>query len=152
MCAGGRGQGQAGDALAWLHELVIATDELRHRLGLLFEGGPLTHLRGSKGMSYEQNVPLNRRLQIIEFVSDAFEALSDAGRRFWQAEAITLDGEGMTMDEIAVVLGVSRQRVSALLRQAPRSRPGFSPAIPLSVPSARRERHIRGQSSSGKVQ
>jgi Sigma-70, region 4 len=145
-------QSQADDALACLHELVTATDELRRRLGFLFDGGPLTHLHGSRGMSYEQIVPLNRRLQVIELVSDAFKALSDAGSRFRQAEANALYGEGMTMDEIAVVLGVTRQRVSALLRQAPRSPRRVSPPVPsLSAPSAAPGREIHDQANTGKA-
>ena len=124
------GQGQVDDALACLHELATATEELRRRLGMLFEGGPLTHLGGANGLSYAQTVPLNTRMQIIELISDAFKTLSDAGSRFRQMEARALYDEGMTMDEIAVVLGVTRQRVSALLRQAPRDPRRISPADP----------------------
>lgn len=123
-------QGRADDALACLYELTTATEELRRRLNALFDGGPLTHLGSSNGLSYAQLVPLKTRMQVLELISDAFKALSDAGGRFRQTEASALYDEGMTMDEIAAVLGVTRQRVSALLRQAPRRpRPG-SPADP----------------------
>jgi hypothetical protein len=113
-------QGRADDALACLYELTTATEELRRRLSTLFDGGPLTHLDGANGLSYAQIVPLKTRVQVLELISDAFKALSDAGSRFRQTETTALYDEGMTMDEIAVVLGVTRQRVSALLRQSPR--------------------------------
>ncbi len=113
---------QADEAVACLVELVAATDELGRRLGALFDRGLLMHLRTVSGLSYQQLVPLGRRLQAIELISEAFKALADAGGRFRHAEAKALYDEGMTMDEIAQVLCVTRQRVSALLRQHPRQR------------------------------
>jgi len=108
---------QADEVVTCLIELVAATDELRRRLGAVFDGGLLTHLRTANGVSYEQVVPLGRRLQEVVLISEAFKALSDAGGRYRHVEAKALYHEGMTMDEIARVLGVTRQRVSALLRQ-----------------------------------
>jgi hypothetical protein len=144
-------QGQADDALANLHELATATEELWRRLGMLFDGGPLTHLGSANGLSYAQIVPLNTRMQIIELISDAFKALSDAGSRFRQTEARALYDEGMTMDELAVVLGVTRQRVSALLRQAPRDPLRTSPADPPhGARVAQSGGSDRGRASSGR--
>ncbi len=117
---------------------------------MLFDGGPLTHLGSAEGLSYAQMVPLNTRMQIIELISDAFKVLSDAGGRFRQVEAVALYDEGLTMDEIAVVLGVTRQRVSALLRQAPRHPLGILPADPPpGAPAARSGRTNRDRTSNG---
>jgi transposase len=40
------------------------------------------------------------------------------GNRVRRTEARALHGEGMTMDEIAKLFGVTRQRISALLRDS----------------------------------
>ena len=112
--------GQEDDVLASLTDLVVAADELRRRLSVLLDKAPLNNLRGAGGLSYGQVMPLNKRLQVIELISEACKSLTEAGGRFRQAEVRALYDEGMTMDEIAAVLGVTRQRVSALLRQVPR--------------------------------
>ena len=52
------------------------------------------------------------------------EALAEFGARVRRAEAVALYGEGMTMEEIAEKFGVTRQRVSALLRDAGGQVPG----------------------------
>ncbi len=54
-------------------------------------------------------------------LSDVQEGLADAGSRWRRAEARALHREGLSMEKIAVLFGVTRQRVSALLSKA---RPG----------------------------
>jgi Sigma-70, region 4 len=134
--------GHEDDILASLTDLVVAADELRRRLSVLLDRAPLNNLRGTGGLSYGQIMPLNKRLQVIELISEAFKTLTEAGGRFRQAEVRALYDEGMTMDEIAAVLGVTRQRVSALLRQVPRPsqrRRQRSPGLPPGGPSADRQ-------------
>ena len=48
---------------------------------------------------------------------DNLVALVDAGSRLRRAEARALHVEGMTMEQIADLFGVTRQRVSALLKR-----------------------------------
>ncbi|MBV8985983.1 MAG: hypothetical protein JO248_16255 [Acidimicrobiia bacterium] len=55
---------------------------------------------------------------VIQMLSAASEALTDATARLRRAAARELRAEGMTMEAIAATFGVSRQRVSALLREA----------------------------------
>jgi hypothetical protein len=55
---------------------------------------------------------------VVQMARDNLKALTDAGSRLRRAEAAALHAEGMTMDQIAELFGVSRQRVSTLLRQA----------------------------------
>jgi Sigma-70, region 4 len=112
--------GQEDEILVGLADLVTATNELGRRLTLLLNTAPMNNLRGTGGLSYGQIMPLNKRIQVIELISEAYKSVTEAAGRFRQAEVRALYDEGMTMDEIAVVLGVTRQRVSALLRQAPR--------------------------------
>jgi len=79
-------------------------------------------------------VPLDKRLAMTEQISQAVRVLASTGNRFRRAEARALYAEGLTMAQVATVLGVSRQRVSVLLQEAgtgssPKGRPERSPAI-----------------------
>jgi predicted transcriptional regulator len=46
------------------------------------------------------------------------DAVVDAGSKFRRVHARALYEEGLTMDEIAALFGVTRQRVSAVLRKS----------------------------------
>jgi len=72
------------------------------------------------GLSYREIESGEERPLIVELTRDNLAALVEAGSRLRRAEAHALHAEGMTMEQIAELFGVSRQRVSALLR--PRDR------------------------------
>ena len=55
---------------------------------------------------------------IVQLLTESSTALDTCGAQVRRAEAEALYAEGLTMEEIAVVFGVTRQRVSALLRRA----------------------------------
>src|SRR3954447_6183760 len=55
---------------------------------------------------------------LVETVSGVLEQLSAAGSRFRRAEAVALHRAGLSMEQIAALFGVTRQRVSALLRSS----------------------------------
>jgi|SRR6516164_5484834 hypothetical protein len=61
-------------------------------------------------------VPLQKRLAMTEQIAQAVQALTRDGNRFRRMEARALYADGLTMAQIAAVFGVSRQRVSAMLR------------------------------------
>ena len=108
--------GPDDEALACLSGLAASSGELYHQLTqfsqrLANPGGQ--HLPGS---SYAQMMPLERRLAMMEQISAAIKALVREGSRFRRLEARALYAEGLTMAQLAAVFGVSRQRVSALLR------------------------------------
>jgi DNA-directed RNA polymerase specialized sigma24 family protein len=69
-----------------------------------------------EGLSYGEIESGEERPLIVELTRDNLAALVEAGSRLRRAEARALHGEGMTMEQIAELFGVSRQRVSALLR------------------------------------
>lgn len=58
---------------------------------------------------------------VAEMLSQNLAALETAGSTFRTAHARALHADGLTMDAIAERFGVTRQRVSALLRNAERS-------------------------------
>ncbi len=65
-------------------------------------------------------MPLDKRVAMTEQISEAIKALSRDGNKFRRIEARALYEEGLTMAQLAAVFGVSRQRVSTLLRETGR--------------------------------
>jgi DNA-directed RNA polymerase sigma subunit (sigma70/sigma32) len=70
------------------------------------------------GSSYRAIVAAERGRLLVAMLTEASTSLDAAGAAVRRAQAAALYEEGMTMDEIAEQFGVSRQRVSALLREA----------------------------------
>ena len=55
--------------------------------------------------------------RMVELLSSNMAALETAGAEFRAAEALALRAEGLTIEAIADLFGVTRQRISALLKQ-----------------------------------
>jgi hypothetical protein len=55
---------------------------------------------------------------VVETVTAALDRLSTAGSKFRRAQARALHQSGLSMDKVASLFGVTRQRVSALLRDS----------------------------------
>jgi DNA-directed RNA polymerase sigma subunit (sigma70/sigma32) len=70
------------------------------------------------GRPYAEIVPAEKRPLIVQLLTESRLALDDVGGRVRRTEARVLHEEGMTMDRIAELFGVTRQRVSGLLREA----------------------------------
>ena|ERR1700752_3637722 len=70
----------------------------------------------SAGRSYREIVEATQGDLSVQLITEATQALDEFGARVRRAEALALYREGMTMEEIAKKFGVTRQRVSALLR------------------------------------
>ena len=70
------------------------------------------------GLDYSDAVTNEDGPLIVQLVTESSTALDTCGAHVRRAEAQALYGEGMTMDRIAKHFGVTRQRVSALLRKA----------------------------------
>lgn len=110
--------GPDDEALACLSDLAASSGELHHQLTELSRRLLLTKGRHLPGSSYAQMMPLDDRLAMMEQISTAIKALVREGGRFRRLEARALYAEGLTMAQLATVFGVSRQRVSALLRDS----------------------------------
>ena len=74
------------------------------------------------GESLSGIVAEERRPLIVELVTESIDTLNEAGSALRRAEAAALRDEGLTIERIAGLFGVSRQRVSALLQVSPRHR------------------------------
>ncbi len=55
--------------------------------------------------------------RMVELLSANLATLETTGAEFRAAEALALRAEGLTIEAIAALFGVTRQRISALLRQ-----------------------------------
>jgi hypothetical protein len=108
------GQDNVLDAFEALLEALksneAATRELARRARIL-------RTARAAGLAYAEIVAVDDRPLEIELLRGMQERLNLAGRRLRAAEARALRDEGLTLDRIAEVFGVSRQRVIALLRE-----------------------------------
>ena len=68
------------------------------------------------GRSLTEVVPAEKPPLIVQLVTESSNALHETGNLVRTTEARLLHRDGMTMDRIAALFGVTRQRVSALLK------------------------------------
>jgi PAS domain S-box-containing protein len=68
-----------------------------------------------RGASYAELLTGAHEPLVIDVLSDLLQGLFAAGSRLRRAEARALHAEGLSMDKIGQLLGVSRQRVSVLI-------------------------------------
>jgi len=71
----------------------------------------------SQGAPYAEIVSNSHGPLIVQLLTESSAALDISGASVRRAEARALYAEGLTMDQIAERFGVTRQRVSALLRR-----------------------------------
>ena len=106
------------EALKELREALdanrAAADEIRVRIDRFLAAR-------ADGRSYTEIVTSSPRPLIVELVTAKLDRLARVGSKLRRAEATALHDEGLTMDRIAEMFGVSRQRVSALLKPPPGS-------------------------------
>lgn len=73
----------------------------------------------AQGRPLREVVPEEETPLLVQLLTESTNLLHSCGNRVRRTEAQALHSEGMTMDQIAKVFGVTRQRVSALLRDSP---------------------------------
>jgi hypothetical protein len=103
---------------------MAALDDLERALDESMEMGErmkerIQHIRQvrSEGRPLSDIVPNEQAPLIVQLLTESTNLLHSYGNRVRRTEARALHREGMTMDEIAKLFGVTRQRVSALLRE-----------------------------------
>ena len=77
------------------------------------------HLRSelSEGAELERLVRSEQQPRTVELLTENLAALEAVGADFRASLALALRSEGLTIEAIADLFGVTRQRISALLRQ-----------------------------------
>lgn len=107
-------RGELREALAEIdtatRENVARSQEIQARVEWLIESLD----SGSDIIEIAENEP---KPKIVEMITTNIETLQSIGSQVRQAEARALRAEGATMEWIADLFGVTRQRISALLRQ-----------------------------------
>lgn len=78
----------------------------------------LTALRKA-GLTWSEIVAQEERPLIVETITRALDDLGAVGGRFRREEALALQRENLSTRRIGELFGVTRQRVSALLRERP---------------------------------
>ena len=124
----------AFSSVEWLAEGMPTTDQPKHSLDDALSG-----LREAAHINLERTSEILRRLEhfearlasgdrisaivtteptprVVELLSQNMAALETSGANFRAAQARSLHDDGMTMGAIAELFGVTRQRISALLR------------------------------------
>ena len=108
--------------MAHKDEVMVALDDLIRatEANLKRNRAILTHAQGikrqrAKGLTYREIAASEGRPMIVQMISDNFSTLTEAGTRFRKAQAQALHQEGVTMEVIGELFGVSHQRVSVLL-------------------------------------
>ena len=70
------------------------------------------------GEPWAEIVAGEERPLVVESISAVLGALATAGHDFRQQQALALQAEGVSINRIAALFGVTRQRISTLLREA----------------------------------
>ena len=103
-------------AIAALEDLVGAIDECMDRLGQArARAGELLAQRRS-GRAWLDIVSAEHRPLVVEQISSVLAALAGAGSAWRREQARALQAEDVSINRIAAMFGVTRQRISALLR------------------------------------
>ena len=108
----------ADTALVALDELVVAIQRTQRLLVDAVARAEELRARRLAGQPYRDIVATGQR-PLVEVVSSSTNRLIEAGSRFRRAQARALRDEGLTMEAIAELFGVTRQRVSHLLNSQP---------------------------------
>ncbi len=95
-----------------LGESIAMTERMRTRIQFLRD-------QLEAGLTLPEIVPAEDPPLLVQLLTESANLLHTYGTRVRRTEARALHSAGMTMDEIARLFGVSRQRVSALLRSEP---------------------------------
>jgi transcriptional regulator with XRE-family HTH domain len=101
-------------ALAALEEVIAENDK---RAALIKKRMVRIRRARARGLPYSDLVSNEDGPLIVQLLTESATALGASGADVRRAEAEALYDEGMTMDQIAERFGVTRQRVSALLRR-----------------------------------
>jgi hypothetical protein len=108
------------EVLEALSTLVAVLHENIQRGSRALERAEEIRRRRESGLRYSEIARAEERPLIVELASMNQQALNEAGSKFRQAQARALHREGLSMDAIAKLFGVTRQRVSALLKSSSR--------------------------------
>jgi hypothetical protein len=100
-----------------LGELVTAIDDCIDRLTSARGRAQELLAARADGTNWLDIVTAERRPLVVETVSTVMATLARAGSRFRREQAHALQAEHVSINRIAALFGVTRQRISALLHE-----------------------------------
>lgn len=115
--------GEDDALLVALDDLVAAAGRVNEAIEMLTARAGQMRAARRDGQSWRDIVSAEERPLIAEMLTETIQRFEASGTRFRRAKARALHDEGMTMEHIAELFGLTRQRISALLR-ATRSNTG----------------------------
>ena len=101
-----------------IDNLVAVLDVICKQKAEITDRALLIRNRRESGDLYSVIVPEEIPPLIVERARDSFNELIDAAGRLQRAEARALHAEGMSMDRIGSLFGVTRQRIADFVRDA----------------------------------
>lgn len=115
----GADDGLVHDAeLRALADLVAAAERMSEVCALIREHADQIRAQRLQGLSFREIVERENRPLIVEVLTEVTSGFEAAGTRFRQAKAAALRREGMTLEGIGALFGLTRQRISRLLSEA----------------------------------
>jgi hypothetical protein len=102
-------------ALEALERVLAAVDEVEKDFAALRVRAEHIKTERARGTGYRDLVPAEERPLVVQLLASIQEKLSAAGAEWRREEARALHSEGVSMEAIAGLFGVTRQRVGALL-------------------------------------
>ena len=107
---------EGDDLLRALDDLVVTAARVHDAVGMLTARAEQMRAGRREGQRWSDIVSAEERPLIAEMLTDTIQRFEASGTRFRRAKARALHDEGMTMERIAELFGLTRQRISALLR------------------------------------
>jgi len=104
-------------AEAALRELVAELDRCIEELGQARQRAEELLAERRAGHSWTEIVSGEARPLVVERISTVLASLAGAGSAWRREQALALQGENVSINRIAAMFGVTRQRISALLRE-----------------------------------
>ena len=104
------------DVVEALNQLVAALERNKARIDQAIERAAVLCEERRTGRSWKEILDDEGRPVVIAIIGENLDEIYTAGGRFRRVLAKQLYDEGLSMEQVARVFGVTRQRVSALLR------------------------------------
>lgn len=103
--------------LSALDSLIADLEKNRKATELAIASARATKALRRQGFTYRDIVHETGRPLVVELITQNMERLQTSGAALRQAHAAVLHDEGLSMEQIAGLFGVTRQRISALLQR-----------------------------------
>jgi len=105
-------------AEAALRDLVAEFDRCIDELGQARERAEALLAERRSGHTWTEIVSGEARPLVVERITTVLSSLAGAGSAWRREQALALQGENVSINRIAAMFGVTRQRISTLLREA----------------------------------